>query len=441
MAVATAGLYCLPALADGMNKSGSIKDAPAPAAQAPWQGPYIGVHAGYGFSKFGGSYDEVGDLARNLQDPRLSGFVGGVQAGWNWRSGGWVYGIEGDYSGSGQKYSFIDDDGDTQNGKIRSLASLRGRLGIASGPALVYVTGGIAHGSASFEAIESPADFGKRTISATGAVVGGGVEWMLTSNISLRGEYLRYFFNKSADITNLTGDSDADDRWTFRDNSVMRVGLNVMLGGHGGQAAAAGPARNWAGHYIGLHGGYGFTKFGGSYAEFDDMSRNLQDPNVSGAVGGAQIGFNRQSGALVYGLEADFSAAGQKFDFIGDNGDRQTGKITQLASLRARLGMANERALVFVTAGLGHGRASFQADAGGGDVGKRTLSAFGFVVGAGLEYALTETISLRGEYLHYNFNKSKNILNLTGSSSAEDRWELRDDNVFRVGINYRFSAR
>ncbi len=410
---------------------------------ADWSGFYGGFHAGYGFTKFGGSYAEFSDLSRNIQDPFLDGLVVGGQIGYNFQTGAWVYGLEGDLSYSDQSFSFVDDNGDREKGRIDVLASLRGRLGIATGPALVYLTGGLAYGHASFEAIASPTDRGKRKNSAIGGVIGGGLEYRLSPMISLRGEALHYMFYDRKDIRNLTGSSDDEDRWEFRDDTVFRVGLNVHLNGTGNADAAyvpvAAPA-DWSGFYGGIHVGYGFSKFGGSYDEAGDLPKNLQDPFLDGVIAGGQIGYNFQSGAWVYGLELDMSYSDQSFSFIDDEGDRQKGRIDALGSLRGRLGIATGPALVYLTGGLAYGHASFEAIEGPGNSGKRKNSAIGGVIGGGLEYRLSPMVSLRGEALHYMFYDKKDILNLTFDSDDEDRWEFRNNTVFRIGLNVHLNG-
>src|ERR1700709_1570255 len=67
--------------------------APAPYAPSPvnqplnaysWAGPYLGGNLGYAW----------GSVDNNPTNP--SGFQGGVQAGYNWQNGPWVFGVEGD---------------------------------------------------------------------------------------------------------------------------------------------------------------------------------------------------------------------------------------------------------------------------------------------------------------------------------------------------------
>lgn len=219
---------------DGSQKDRAFAYEPASEMVYNWAGLYAGVHAGFASTKFDGVYDEGGELSKTLEDPSLNGAVFGGQVGYNWQSGGWVYGIEGDVSHSGQSFSFIDDEGSTQKGSIDLLASVRARLGITTGGALLYVTGGLAYADATFEAIESDdeePDSGKARKNALGGIVGAGLEYALSPTISLRGEVLHYIFNDNESIANLTIDSEDEDRWELHDDTVFRMGVNVKLGG------------------------------------------------------------------------------------------------------------------------------------------------------------------------------------------------------------------
>src|SRR5687767_4971518 len=68
-------------------------------------------------------------------------------------------------------------------------------------------------------------------------------------------------------------------------------------------AAIANSAHDWAGTYVGVNAGYASGDFDG-----DGVA---DDPNYSGkgALGGFQIGYNKQLGSLVIGVEGDVQAA------------------------------------------------------------------------------------------------------------------------------------
>lgn len=99
-------LIAAPALAaDLPRRSGAV--APAPVYAAPiftWSGFYVGAQAGYGWGK-----DKYGVSLPSVQNFKLSpdGVLGGVHAGYNWQSGAFVYGLEGDieYANKRDKFS------------------------------------------------------------------------------------------------------------------------------------------------------------------------------------------------------------------------------------------------------------------------------------------------------------------------------------------------
>jgi outer membrane immunogenic protein len=68
--------------------------------------------------------------------------------------------------------------------------SMRGRLGYSFDRMMVYGTGGVAVSNYQFKNA-----VGKDSSMQTGAVFGAGAEVMLTQNVSVRGELLRYQFS------------------------------------------------------------------------------------------------------------------------------------------------------------------------------------------------------------------------------------------------------
>ena len=202
------------------------KEAPAPVFVPPpftWTGFYIGVNAG--------AIWKQGNNNTNLYAPNApwlytywpnnnwgnnnTGFIGGGQAGYNWQTGAWVFGVETDFDGSSLSKSgnFIGPTftnpytGTTgylsANGKISLdwLGSTRGRVGFVATPdnrLMFYGTGGVAYGGGSahlnFYDSSSGVYFnsGNNDQSRTGWVLGAGVEYAITNNIILGAEYL-YF--------------------------------------------------------------------------------------------------------------------------------------------------------------------------------------------------------------------------------------------------------
>jgi opacity protein-like surface antigen len=96
------------------------------------------------------------------------------QGGYNWQTGPWVLGIEGDFD-------FADN--------INFLASARGRLGWALGNWLFYGTGGVAFTDSDNDFVVVSADDGPFSFSGgnndTGFVVGGGIDYKVAPHLSL----------------------------------------------------------------------------------------------------------------------------------------------------------------------------------------------------------------------------------------------------------------
>jgi outer membrane immunogenic protein len=150
-----------------------------------WTGFYVGGNVGYGWAD--ATLNGVG------RSGSLQGVVGGGQIGYNWQTGQFVFGVEGDFQGSDQ------DRKDTVGVRgfgavgihqhIPWFATLRGRVGYAPGPWLIYVTGGAAwvdyEVTATARGVTASVENSK-----TAWTVGGGVEWMFLPRWSTKVEYL-----------------------------------------------------------------------------------------------------------------------------------------------------------------------------------------------------------------------------------------------------------
>ncbi|MFM8339986.1 MAG: outer membrane protein, partial [Fluviibacter sp.] len=192
-------------------------------------------------------------------------------------------------------------------------------------------------------------------------------------------------------------------------------------------APSVATAAAWSGAYLGIHGGANMTSKGDAKtigtAGFQTLVPTLApatlDTSENGLAAGAQIGFNAQSGAVVYGLEADLSYLGvNKTDsFTSTESVLDTTlttsashKLDYLGTVRARLGAAaSNTMLVYVTGGLAYGQVKDRADVVANAAptalfwsGKSSSTRTGFAAGAGADIALSDRLSLRGEYLYYD---------------------------------------
>jgi outer membrane immunogenic protein len=185
-------------------------------------------------------------------------------------------------------------------------------------------------------------------------------------------------------------------------------------------------AYNWTGFYVGGNAGYGWGRahdamtLGGDWltdGTFDNipvqpLGNDQLKPN--GFTGGLQAGFNYQTGAWVIGLEADAnyfrltaSFSSTVLNPLSGNSYAFTSSFESdwLVTVRPRLGYAFDRLLVYATGGLAIANQEFSqnivqlnlAFVEGGTVSKTTA---GWTIGAGMEYALGNRVSLKAEYLY-----------------------------------------
>jgi outer membrane immunogenic protein len=167
-----------------------------PLTAYSWAGPYLGVNLGY----------DWGSVANNPTRP--SGFEGGVQAGYNWQNGPWVFGIEGDLQANGATDTFAP-----WQFSNPWFGTARGRVGYALNNILFYGTGGLAFGElrgTTFGLSESH--------TTAGWTAGVGAEVGLAPNWSAKIEYL-YVDLSNANFT-ITGQSNG---YQF---GMVRAGVN-----------------------------------------------------------------------------------------------------------------------------------------------------------------------------------------------------------------------
>jgi outer membrane immunogenic protein len=232
-----------------------------------WTGFYVGLNAGAGFntgdnnSRFFprgsiiGSEGTSGTLS--FSDDDEADFIGGAQIGYNVQFGSFVAGLEADlqYSNLGNRdnarggeYTFSPASptgfglafappgatiigGQAQNPEY--FATVRGRLGLAFGQALVYGTGGVAFG------FHDDDDFGLNSgndDTSVGYVVGAGVEYAFTNNLTfkLEGLYVNLgddngrngdaVYDLATNTLSLNGNGSGDIEF-----SLVRVGANYKF--------------------------------------------------------------------------------------------------------------------------------------------------------------------------------------------------------------------
>lgn len=179
---------------------------------------------------------------------------------------------------------------------------------------------------------------------------------------------------------------------------------------------------DWSGFYVGVHGGYGAGVLNLSAPGFIDPDD--EDEDVQGFFGGIQLGYNFQSDALLFGVQTDLSLSGIASDEDG-GGDDDT--IDWLGSTTGRVGFVADSFVPYLKGGIayagGTGHALDEED---------SQTHIGWTVGAGLELAVADNISVFAEYDYYDFGEA------TYDFTPFDADVTATLNTVKVGLNVGF---
>lgn len=205
------------------------------------------------------------------------------------------------------------------------------------------------------------------------------------------------------------------------------------------------------GHYA-EHAGYSWTGFyagwnsGGVWGEQDWQFANATSstPKFQGALLGGQVGYDYQIRNVVLGIEADYAWTNAEGGTRCPNASFYScvASIDSIGFLTGRIGLAHDRALYYVKGGLAFAELNpsikFNLDGAGVPpilaLFSPSDSQVGWAFGAGMEYALTDRWSVKGEWLHFDLGTEKYILQETSVGTNIGT----TGNIARVGVNYHF---
>lgn len=274
------------------------KAPPPVVAVYDWTGFYIGGNVGYSWGRSDSSLGliDAGTIVNAANSKfNMNGVIGGGQIGYNWQRSNWVFGLEADIQGSGQKGStgttcpgnttvftfaspttpaavngrcslgFFGDTGDfnvgglpvtdTLSQKLDWFGTFRGRVGTTFTPTvLAYVTGGLAYGDVKTTNTVSGTNligasgfnttplmvpvFGAMSNSSirAGWTVGVGVEAVVSGNWTAKLEYLYIDLGNVSGsfVTPVVGPSGGFLTANYSSHitdNILRVGLNYRFTG------------------------------------------------------------------------------------------------------------------------------------------------------------------------------------------------------------------
>jgi outer membrane immunogenic protein len=219
---------------------------------------------------------------------------------------------------------------------------------------------------------------------------------------------------------------------------------------------------DWSGFYVGVHGGgvWGDRRWDETapIGLFGFSAPLHGKTNLSGALAGGQIGYNFQSGPLVFGVQGDVAWTDAKSDGPcnttfpppGAPGAayRCAAKADWLASATLRGGYSWDRALVYIKGGGAWMNEKYQF--GRGEPVTAPFFPFfsnsdtrsGWTVGAGFEYAFLSNWTGFIEYNYYDFGTARESLTGVGLAlgAAPLDLDVRTQlHVVKAGINYKFN--
>ncbi|HMN38453.1 MAG TPA: porin family protein [Hyphomicrobium sp.] len=245
--------------------------------------------------------------------------------------------------------------------------------------------------------------------------------------------------------------------------TMLPLALGAILALSFASGAQAAEDQRFSGAYAGIHVGYGWSDTmigdGGTnitnppYGAFScgpaltgNYCNNPFELSADGALAGLQAGMNWQRGHFVAGLEGDVSWTdiGETRTLFRPFDDRDIATVDYdwTASLAARLGYTTDRLMVYAKAGVAFARLEQRAAdidlTGGqfqiyqGSLVNKSSTETGWAVGGGAEYAFSEAMSAKLEYLYMDFGST--------SARSSDGDIYRFENALhsvRLGLNFK----
>ena len=235
----------------------ALKHGAAPSSQSAalainWTGFYIGGQAGYAYGDNHGAYNlstPSGVVGSDALSHDAQGVIFGAHVGYNHQFDNFVAGLEGSVDGTSliKRETIGASDANSDNAVLTSLVqsdiqgAMRARAGYAFGRFLPFAAGGLAIGSfgtqsdlassnAALGLYDGFATKGLQWTTRVGWTVGGGVEWAVNNNWSIRGEYRYSDFGKLADTPSVALPATIYAGGRHLDQNQVQFGFSYKFG-------------------------------------------------------------------------------------------------------------------------------------------------------------------------------------------------------------------
>jgi outer membrane immunogenic protein len=190
---------------------------------------------------------------------------------------------------------------------------------------------------------------------------------------------------------------------------------------------------SWTGFYIGGNAGWGFTNGSGTFTTaFGADPFTIKN---NGFLGGAQVGYNWQTGPMVFGAEGDFQGTAASGSLSATSGPTisATAKTPWFGTLRGRVGYAIDSVMVYATGGAVYGGSSWNGSVSTVGGFSSATTFWTWTAGVGVEAAFWNCWSAKLEYLFAGTPSSTpaipTVTAVSGNAGAS---------IIRTGLNYHF---
>ena len=225
----------------GLQHTALAADMPVKAPKAPiaapvydWSGLYVGAHIGGAWSNSTVTNGNIG----TSWNTGGTGFIGGFQGGYNFQTGNFLFGVEGDFDWTtfeGTSGPIATTLGVLQASASRDwISTVAARFGITSDRLLVYskIGGGWARSSTALSVVNGGTIWSASHTDG-GWLVGAGMEYAFADNWTAKLEYNYIGLSNSTMSTPpIVG--------VRRDIQMLKVGANYQFGNRTSGAATPG---------------------------------------------------------------------------------------------------------------------------------------------------------------------------------------------------------
>jgi opacity protein-like surface antigen len=202
---------------------------------------------------------------------------------------------------------------------------------------------------------------------------------------------------------------------------------------------------NWTGFYLGYYTASLWADEKQTFTAFGTTTH----PKFQGYALGGQAGYNFQIGRLLLGLEGDYgysNAEGGK-PCPNANAFSCTAEIDSIGFFTGRVGLVHDRAVYFLKGGLAVADVTtgFVGNGGGATTlalapnSHKSETMTGWALGAGMEYAVSDRWSVKGEWMHFDLG-SATFGTTCPTVDCTMRGKVEGD-IARLGVNYLFGHR